>query len=266
MKNIYLLLATVFFIHSAPAAELFGTVDAVTGEVTVLTANGESLRVSSGQKIFEGQTIQTSASGEVHIASADSGLIALRPNSNVRIDRFSAKGEPADESVLTLFKGAMRAITGWVAKRNPSAYRIKTPTATIGVRGTDHETTVIETATGDSLPGTYNTVQEGITVVQTAHGEIEVRPGQHIFASRDDNAAPRLLAQHPGFFLRRQLRIEERIQQRKEAMQQHVKNIMEDRAEAVRENIGDRKPEIQKNREALKRRIQEHRARERTKP
>lgn len=266
MKTIPILLAALLFMHNANTAELFGTVEAVSGEVEVLGTNGERQRVNAGQKIYEGQTIQTAGNGEVHIVSEDSGLLALRPNSNVRIDRFRAKGEPADESVLTIFKGAMRAITGWIAKRNAPAYRINTPTVTIGVRGTDHEITVLEAATGDAMPGTYNTVNEGVTVIRTAQGELEVHPGQHVFAARDGNAAPRLLAQHPAFFMRRQLRIEERIQQRKENLQQQVRNNMENRADAIRENLDDKKPEMQKNREAIKNKIQERRIRERPKP
>lgn len=266
MKTIPILLAALIFMHTAHATELFGTVEAVSGEVEVLGTNGERQRVNAGQKIYEGQTIQTAGNGEVHIVSGDSGLIALRPNSNVRIDRFRAKGEPADESVFTIFKGAMRSITGWIAKRNAPAYRINTPTVTIGVRGTDHEITVLEAETGDAMPGTYNTVNEGVTVIRTAQGELEVRPGQHVFAARDGNATPRLLAQHPAFFMRRQLRIEERIQQRKETLQQQVRNNMENRADVIRENLDDKKPELQKNREAIKKRIQEHRIRERPKP
>jgi hypothetical protein len=266
MKNLIILLASLFYIQAAHAAELFGTVDAVSGEVAVLNTSGEKLRASTGQKIYEGQTIQTASNGEIHIVTVDSGLIALRPNSNMRIDSYKAKGEAADATVLTMIRGAMRSISGWVAKRNPASYRINTPTATIGIRGTDHETTVLETATEDAMPGTYNTVTEGIAVIKTQHGELEVHPGQHCFALRDGTVAPGLLAQHPEFFMRRQLKIEERIKARKEALHQHVRKIMENRADKVRDLPDDRRPEVQTNREGIKKRVQERRNREHPKP
>jgi len=266
MKNLIILLASLLYIQTIHAAELFGTVDAVSGEAEVLNASGEKLRISTGLKIYEGQTLQTASNGEVHIVTVDSGLLALRPNTNVRIDSYKAKGEPTDATVMTIIKGAMRSISGWVSRRNPASYRINTPTATIGIRGTDHETTVIETATGDAMPGTYNTVTEGVAVIKTQSGELEVHPGQHCFALRDGNATPALLAHHPEFFMRRQLKIEERIKARKEALHQHVRKIIENRAEKIRELPDDRKPEAQLNRETIKRRVQERRNREQPKP
>lgn len=266
MKNLIILLASLLYIQATHAADLFGTVDAVSGEVVVLNASGEKLRTSTGQKIYEGQTIQTSGNGEIHIVTVDSGLVALRPNTNIRIDNYKAKGEATDATVLTIFKGAMRSISGWVAKRNPASYRINTPTATIGIRGTDHETTVLETATGDAMPGTYNTVTEGIAVIRTPLGELEVHPGQHCFVLHEGHAAPGLLAQHPEFFRRRLLKIEERIKARKESLHQHVKKIIENRADNIREHIEDRNPDLQGNRDDIRKRIKERRNREHPKP
>lgn len=266
MKNLLILLASIFYFQSAYAAEQFGTVDAVSGEVVVINANNEKVSVRTGQKIYEGQTIETASNGELHIVTVDSGLIALRPSSNLRVDSYSAKGEPTDATVLTMLRGAMRSISGWVARRNPASYRINTPTATIGIRGTDHETTVIETAAGDAMPGTYDTVNEGTTVIRTQHGELVVHPGQHGIALREGNAAPALLAHHPEFFMRRQLKIEARIQKRKETLHQNVRKIMENRTDRIRDQSDDKDPEIQINRENIKRKIQERRNRAHPKP
>lgn len=237
------------------AAELFGTVDAVSGSATVSDTNGISQPVTSGLKILSGQSIQTASDGEVHIVTEDSGLVALRPNSSFRIDSYAAKGESSDKIVFSLLKGALRSITGWIAKRNPAAYRLNTPTATIGVRGTDHETTVIETATGNDQPGTFDRVLEGITVMQTPQGEIEVHPGEHAFAPRQQGAAPKLLAQQPDFQAQRSLKIENRIQQRKENLIQRVQQRLGERRERSDERIPDAHD--------LKKKLKERRARAR---
>ena len=55
MKNIPILLAALISIHTAHAAELFGTVEAVSGEVEVLSTNAKRLRVNAGQKYMRGK-------------------------------------------------------------------------------------------------------------------------------------------------------------------------------------------------------------------
>ncbi len=248
MRSLPVLLA-LLLAPPALAAELFGTVEAISGEATVTDNSGAQQRLAAGQKIFAGQSIQTAADGEVHIVTEDSGLIALRPNSSFRIDRYQAKGEGNDETVFSLFKGALRSITGWIAKRNPSAYRLNTPSTTIGVRGTDHETTIIESQTGDDLPGTFDTVYEGATVLQTPRGELQVQPGEHAFAPRDGSAAPRLLARQPGFMQRRVLRLEQRLQQRKEGLSQRVRQHLENHPDGVRDLPDGPRPEARLPRE-----------------
>ncbi len=265
MKRLAVFFLSFLMVQAVCAAELFGTVDAVSGEVTVTDVTGANKRVTSGLKIFSGQSIQTAADGEVHIVTVDSGLIALRPNSSFRIDRYQAKDESSDEIVFSLFKGALRSITGWIAKRNRSAYRLKTPNATIGVRGTDHETTVIETITENDQPGTFDTVFEGATVMQTPHGEVEVRPGEHAFAPRAQGVAPRLLAQRPSFWKRRALKIENRIQQRKENLMQHIQHRLDEKAGGIHKNFGDGKPDTKKHRDVTKKKI-ERRIHERRNP
>lgn len=266
MRRVIVSLLGLLLAQTVCAADLFGTVEAVSGEATVIDATGTSKSITSGVQIFTGQSIQTAADGEVHIVTEDSGLIALRPNSNFRIDRYQAKGESSDEVVFSLFKGALRSITGWIAKRNASAYRLNTPTTTIGVRGTDHETTVIDIAMDDDQPGTFDTVNEGVTVIRTAQGEIEVHPGEHAFAPREAGVAPRLLAQRPGFMKRRALRIEERIQQRKEHLFQNVQHRLKERAGEQRDAPVERKPGIKNRREEAKKKIEQRRPRERRNP
>ena len=252
MKVLALFLFGFLMTQAVCAAELFGTVEAVSGIATVSSADGSSQPVTTGLKIMTGQSIQTAADGEVHIVTEDSGLLALRPNSSFRIDRYQAKGESSDEVAFSLLKGALRSITGWIAKRNPAVYRLNTPTATIGVRGTDHETTVIDNASGNDRPGTFDTVLEGVTVMQTPHGNVEVHPGEHAFASRTPDTAPILLARSPDFWGHRTLKIENRIQQRKETLVQSIRQRLEER----RENPGERNPDANK-REPKKNKIEQ---------
>lgn len=212
----------------AAAAELFGTVDALSGSASVAGQDGQSASVTVGLHIYEGDTISSGHDGEVHIVTEDGAIIALRPDSVFRVDQYKAEGGEHDKTFVSLLTGAFRSVTGWIGKHNSSAYRVTTPTATIGVRGTDHEVTVIDKGDGDE-PGTYDTVNEGATVMKTPHGEAEATPGKFVFAPKGRAAAPAVLTQHPRFWARRSLRMEGRIQQRKEGLRGRFEQMREER-------------------------------------
>lgn len=228
MRNLLLFLASLMVCHFAYSAELFGTVDAISGSASIVDQSGKTAVVSVGLKIFEGQTINSGPEGEVHLVTEDGGIIAIRPNTQFRVDEYKAEGDSSDKIFMSLLKGSIRSITGWIGKYNTSAYRLTTPTATIGIRGTDHETTVIDKGDGDE-PGTYDNVNEGSTVLRTAQGEAEVTPGKFAFAPKGRSIAPFLLARHPHFFAVRRLRIEERIQRRKEMLHGRLNQLREER-------------------------------------
>jgi hypothetical protein len=237
---------------AAVAAELFGTVENLDGTAVLNSVTGSTTPISVGTRIYVGQSITTAQDGEVHIVTTDSAMIALRPNSNFRVERYQAKGEDNDEIAFSLLKGALRSISGWIAKRNPAAYKLNTPTATIGVRGTDHETFILEVADGDDQPGTYNTVYEGITVMQSARGNTEVRAGESAYAARNAEHAPTLLARRPAFMERRTLRIEDRIERRKESLQKDVHKLMQLKKEVRKEKSERREREEKRPREQRK--------------
>src|SRR5574340_1352704 len=178
--------------NAAHAAELFATVDSLSGSASVADPSGQPVAVSAGQKIYEKQTISTAPDGEVHLATVDGGIVAIRQNTEFRVDEYRADGSSGDRIFMSLVRGAIRSITGWIGKHHAPGYRITTPTATIGIRGTDHETTVIEETNGDG-PGTYDMVNEGITVLKTQYGESDVTPEKFAFAPRYQAVAPFLL-------------------------------------------------------------------------
>lgn len=223
--------------HTTYSAELFGTVDAMYGTASMSDTSGVDGRVYVGQQIFSGQTLNTLEDGEVHVVTVDGGFIALRPNTVFRVDEYKANGDSSDKIFMSLFKGALRSITGWIGKHNTSAYRITTPNATLGIRGTDHETTVIEKADGDE-PGTYDTVNEGETVLKTAHGEVGVGPGKFAFAPKNGAVAPHFLEKHPNFLAKRKLKIEERVQQRKDFFRSRMEKMRNARIGRVKEIQG----------------------------
>lgn len=247
MKNLMALFALLIFCQAAYAAELFGTVDALSGTATVADQAGQKTAVSVGQKIYEGQTINSGPEGEVQIVTEDGGMIAVRPNTVFRIDEYKADGSADDRIFMSLLSGAIRSITGWIGKHNTDAYRLTTPNVTLGIRGTDHEVTVIDKGNGDE-PGTYDTVNEGATVMKTPQGQTEVSPGKFAFAPRGRAVAPFFLARQPRFWALRRLRIEGRIQQRKEFLRGHFEQMRERRINFLRSGAGERRRQAYRKR------------------
>ena len=203
------IVTALLFTLAAPAARGQQTTPAVPNVAgTVVLADGDA-RVSSGGKptrplkagdtVSEGDRLASSKAGEIHVQMQDSGFIVVRPNTQSEIAAYRADGGDDDKGVLRLITGGLRSISGWIGKFNRKEYVVKTPTATIGIRGTDHETRYVPEGSPDGEPGTYDRVYAGETVIETPEGNTTVSPNQAGFQSAR-KGKPRLLADIPGFF------------------------------------------------------------------
>ncbi len=159
-----------------------------------------SRRALVGDTVNEGDTLVTGDKGELHLTMADSGFIALRPNTRMQIATYKADGGADDHGVFNLVSGGMRSITGWIGKFNQKSYQVRTPTATVGIRGTDHETRYLPPGSAEGPPGTYDKVFYGETTIVTGAGEAEVSPEKAGFSSSDPGQQPEVLAKVPTFF------------------------------------------------------------------
>ena len=121
------------------AAEPSGTVVAVVQSSEAAGAAGTRRLVTRGP-VYMGDTIRTGARGEAQIQLADDTRLVVGPNSSMVVDAFVFDRRGTAKQVsLNAVRGAFRFITGSSRK---SAYQIKTPTATIGVRGTQFDFSV----------------------------------------------------------------------------------------------------------------------------
>ena len=123
---------------SAFAATLAGKVLSSRG-ITSAQLPGEAVRfVGTGDPIFEGDVVRTGARGVMVLGLADGTRMALKSGTVFAFESF--KHDAGEESaVMRLFKGGLRALTGLVGKRNPQGFKLVTPVATIGIRGTEFD-------------------------------------------------------------------------------------------------------------------------------
>lgn len=179
-------------------AQTVGRVDLVAGEVAVVDAKAKPRSVKAGDDIKRGDTVTTGKDGELHATLADGSVLAVRPEASMQIVKFQFKEKDSDRSIVALLRGAMRTITGLIGQRNAKSVLLQTPTATIGIRGTDHEAMVLLPDSKLGEPGTYDKVNAGGTRIETARGGVDLTPGQAGFAALA--AAPVVLASVPSFF------------------------------------------------------------------
>src|SRR6266571_3038675 len=187
------MVAIVSAAFSNPALANTGKVDFTIGNVTVTGSDGRGRPLTKGAEVKSGDKILSSVDGRAQIRFSDGAYVSLQPNTEFDIKeyRYSGKTDGSESALFGLFKGAMRTVTGLVGRANKSRYRIATPTATIGIRGTggliqvnnDGSTLVIGTS--------------GIWSLTNNGGSIDVPAGTAGFAGTNRNVPPQPTTQVP---------------------------------------------------------------------
>ena len=104
---------------------------------TLLDGQGARRPIERGDAVAANNTISTDAQGRAAFRFVDDTRLSVGPNSSVRLDKFVFDGDAGPSSfVIRATKGVLRFSTG---RGEHEAYRIQTPAATIGVRGTDFD-------------------------------------------------------------------------------------------------------------------------------
>lgn len=184
------------------AAEI-GTAERVNGSVTVTPAGGQARPLSANDAVREGDLVVTAANSEVLIKLRDETTLALRQQSQLRLAEFKFAKALTDSFVGNLLKGAVRKVSGLIGKAQARNVRLTTPTATVGIRGTDFEVMIVEEETERTRAGTYDYVNDGRTFVQIASGETlevtEDQTGLALASPRPGEAPLQLINGRPAF-------------------------------------------------------------------
>ena len=185
-------------------ADVAGHVQFVNGVVQLTTVAAQTRVLQKGDAVNEGDTLSSALAASAQIKMLDGGLISLRPDSRLKIDsyKFNGKQDGSEQGFFSLFKGGFRAVTGLIGQLNKNNYRIVTPAATIGIRGTDHETLVVAPGSvlaGLAPVGTYNKVNTGETSMTNDKGTISILPNQMGFVGAADQK-PQLQPLNPNLF------------------------------------------------------------------
>lgn len=192
----FILLLCFSLVCASSYAGLAGHVILAKGEVVAVSASGEIRPLQRRSEIFAGDTLRTGDDGNAQIRFIDKALLTLKPDSELSINayQFAANdNQQGEKAVMNLVKGGFRTITGSIGKGDKSAYKVSTPAASIGIRGTNYE---VQQESDNSF---VMAVYSGGIKVENASGSLDLGLGAAFNYSRvTPGLAPRGLLTQPS--------------------------------------------------------------------
>ncbi|MCJ8313279.1 MAG: FecR domain-containing protein [Saccharospirillaceae bacterium] len=138
--NLCILLSGLFTSIAYSNSEHIGIVIKSSGDSFVFRNDTKKIELSRRDKIYEGDRIITELNSTLQIRFIDKAMLALRENSEIIIEQYHAtQGQQQEKIFMELLSGGFRTITGNFGKASKDGYEVKTPAASIGIRGTDYE-------------------------------------------------------------------------------------------------------------------------------
>lgn len=136
----------LFLTHWAYAENVppIGYVKTVSGEAYVVTA-GKSAKADIGSPVYINSTLKTSTKSSMGVTFKDETVMSFGPNTELTVNEYLyAPSQGKLKLGSNLAKGTMNYVSGVIAKLQPDAVSVKTPTGVIGVRGTQFVVVVEE--------------------------------------------------------------------------------------------------------------------------
>jgi hypothetical protein len=132
-----LILAVALAIAGPAVAADIGLVKVSTGDVQI-QRGANKLPAMVGAGLQTSDVIVTGANGSAGITFSDNSLVSIGPNSVFAIEKYQFDSTTyAGEFEGNLKQGRLAAVSGKMVKQSPESMKIRTPSAIMGVRGTE---------------------------------------------------------------------------------------------------------------------------------
>lgn len=125
-------------IHAKPVGTVVNLSD--PSQLLAKQADGKVKVLNLTSTVESGDTLESQGNTYARVKFIDGSEITLAPNTQFRIDHYSFDKDKQkdDSSVFTLIQGTLRSVSGTLGKRSNDRYKLNTPSATIGIRGTNY--------------------------------------------------------------------------------------------------------------------------------
>lgn len=162
-----------------------GTVLATNGQNQIQRSTETIQPLKPGTAVRSRDTLITEPDGRLQVRFVDGAIVSMQPATQFRVDQYQFKKKESS-SFFSLFRGAVRMASGLIGKKDPQQWRLTTPSATIGIRGThfvvQHTVCDPDCSPGDK-PGTQVSVTQGEVMVSNAGGSILLGANQSAWVS-----------------------------------------------------------------------------------
>jgi hypothetical protein len=195
MKWLMLLL----FVMPAVVNAAVGSITEQTGAAAQIERSKTKLTANKGTGVEMNDAL-TTAKTKIGITFQDNTRVQINEQSRLVIDDFvyDPKNKDAGKLGMKVALGTVRYASGQIAKNDPQKVAIKTPTATIAVRGTDFTMTVDEVGKSliillPSCPPNYKREDEcivGVIEVSTDAGMVVLNQAFQATVAASASSAP----------------------------------------------------------------------------
>jgi hypothetical protein len=188
----FVLAAAMVTVVSCPAAVASGgTVVKVEGTASV-ERGGRQLPLAEPFPVQSGDTVKVAEQSKVQLHFQDDSVFALASGTDLRIEQFTlARKENAGSAIFSLLRGGLRTITGLIGKGTRDTYEMRTPMATIGIRGSAYSAILCAStcsATGKFKAGLYLYAESGLIIVGNTAGKLNLKAGQTAYVASNTSA------------------------------------------------------------------------------
>lgn len=115
---------------------VIGYVKTIKGEAFVVS-NGQPVKAAVGTPVATGNVIRTGPNASLGITFKDNTVMSFGPDTELSVDEYLYSPNKGKLKLgASLAKGTLAYLSGAIARIKPDAVTVKTPTGTIGVRGT----------------------------------------------------------------------------------------------------------------------------------
>jgi hypothetical protein len=158
-----------------------GAVVETEGSVVAVDRRKVSRKLVKGDPVFLGDKVITGEIGYVRLKMIDEAVLDLRCFSIMVIEEY-ALNNTNRRSILNLLQGSLKKVTGQIGKMTEDVYELRTPVASVGVRGTEYALRVFQSkgcgGTLDADDGLYLEVIKGLVDVHNEAGKEVVAKGE----------------------------------------------------------------------------------------
>ena len=144
-----------------------GNVERLQGTATATSTSDLTRTLQEGSTILVGDRVTTGTASRLRLRFNDGASITLGDNTTLTVQAYDADSS-STRGLLDIAEGVFLAVTGAIARLGPDRYVVTTPTATLGIRGTE--------VWASQLPGRFAvTMLSGTGVIVTApQGTVEL--------------------------------------------------------------------------------------------